>query len=258
MQRRLIPFVLCASLLAGCQPPVVEAVVTPPPPAEAERGRTLGNAQPGLTVQGTATLQVEPDVADVRMELSATAKTPQAAAKALRVKQESMRANLLAQEVDDEDLTVSTLVLQPQHRWNQHTNVQEVIGYQASLSVVACTDTFDRVPAIVEAGARAGVTSSSTSFRSTKMPELKRQVRAKAIVAAQAKAAQFAEALDIGEMTVVMVNESEGGEAWTTYGFGRSTPVANVAMGGAGEPWAPVRAAALPLTLTVTVGYALG
>lgn len=247
---------MAAVLLAGCQPPVVEAHFVPP---ATEREPSPPDASPGgLTVSGTATLQVEPDIADVSLELSARGKTPEAATKTLRAQQTSMRANLQAEGVQDDDVTVSALQLTPQYRWEgtvASTQRQVLTGYVASLRVVVSTEAFEDVPAIVDAGAKAGVTNSSTAFRSTQMVTLKREVRAMALEAAKDKAEQFQTALSIASMHVHSVSEAQGGRAWSAYGFGTDNAVANVQAQALGDPAAPVHAATLPLTLTVTVGY---
>ena len=58
---------------------------------------------------------------------------------------------------------------------------------QASITVTICTGEFDRVGEIMETAAAAGVTQMSTNFRSTKLEELKKQVRDMALQAAKDK-----------------------------------------------------------------------
>jgi len=246
----------------GCQPPVVEAHIEPRRGHCETAESSGGDAKPGnLTVTGTATLQVTPNIADVTLELTATAPNPRAAVAKLRTREEAMRKNLGDEGMTTEDIAVSTLDLGPTSRWDAPRQRQVSTGYEARLRVTVETEDFSQIPAVLEAGANAGVTTSSTTFRNTEMTELKRQVRDMALDAAKAKARQFQGSLELGVMRVVSVSEAPSGMAWSAYGLGfgfdNAIATANVsAIAGAAS--APVHAQTLPLQLTVTVGYALG
>lgn len=208
---------------------------------------------------GTATLEVTPNVADVALELSATAPNPRAAVAKLRSREEAMRKNLADEGMAPEDIVVSTLNLNPTSRWDGARQRQIPTGYDARLRVTVATEDFSQIPAIVEAGANAGVTTSSTAFRNSEMTTLKRKVRDMALDAAKAKAAQFQGALELGAMRVVSVSEAPSGMAWSAFGLGfdNAFATANISAA-AGASGGPVHAQTLPLQLTVTVGYALG
>lgn len=244
----------------GCQPPVVEAHIEPKHQHCAE-GVADGPDTPSgnLTVTGTATLKVTPDIADVTLELTAAATSPRAAVAKLRTREEAMRKNLAEEGMAAEDIAVSTLNLHPTSRWDVPRQRQIPTGYEARLHVTVATKDFSQIPAVVEAGANAGVTTSSTTFRNTEMTQLKRRVRDMALDAAKAKAKQFQGSLELDVMRVVSVSEVPSGMAWSAYspGFDNAVFTANIANV-AGAASGPVQAQTLPLQLTVTVGYALG
>lgn len=166
-----------------------------------------------------------------------------------------MRANLEAEGIETDAIAVSTVRLNPTHRWDAHRERNIPTGYDATLSVTATTEDFTTIPAIMEAGAKAGVTRSSTTFSNSELTDLKARVRGMALEAAKAKAAQFSEALELPALRVVSVAESQAGQAWSTYGRAFDNVVANAMDFVPSLPGA-LQAETLPLTLTVTVGYA--
>lgn len=254
-----VPLLATLGLVAtlGCQPPVVEAHIEP----QHERCETADSAcnesKPGsLTVTGTATLEVTPNVADVTLELTATAPSPRAAVAKLRGREEAMRKNLSDEGMAAEDVAVSRLTLGPTSRWDAARERQIPTGYEARLRVSVATEDFAQIPGIVEAGANAGVSTSSTTFRNSEMSALKRQVREMALDAAKAKAQQFGTSLELGHMRVVAVSEAPSGLAWSAYGLDNAVATANIVGFAAAAP-GPVQAETLPLQLTVSIGYEL-
>ncbi|MGH1348689.1 MAG: SIMPL domain-containing protein [Nannocystales bacterium] len=245
--------------LSGCQPPVVQAHIDPHSERCQPSDSGLDDKSGTLTVTGTATLEVTPNVADVTLDLTATAANPRHAVAKLRSREEAMRTNLAEEGMATQDIAVSTLTLSPTSRWDAARQRQIPTGYEARLRVTVATEDFSQIPAVVEAGANAGVTTSTTTFRNTEMSELKRKVRDMALDAAKAKARQFQGALELEGMRVVAVSEAPSGMAWSAYGLGFDNAIvtANVA-GVAGPSGGAVQAQALPLQLTVTIGYALG
>lgn len=243
---------------AGCQPPVVEAHIAPTPPASPTPDAEQDKPRPGsLSVTGHATLDVTPDTADIKLDLSSLANSPRAAVAKLRKSEAAMRANLEAEGIESDEVVVSMINLAPKHRWDVHRERQILLGYEATLCVTVSTKDFVEIPAIIEAGAKAGVTQSSTRFRSTEMTALKRRVREMALDAAKAKAEQFRESLDFELARVTSVGETQAGAAWSTYGLNLDNITANATGFVAGAPSA-VQAQTLPLSLTVAISYELG
>ncbi len=245
------------TMLCACQPgppPVVEAHFAPDESCTADEDSTPGT----LSVSGTATLEVTPDIADVRMDLTSQARTPSAAAATLRKRESKMRASLDEQGVGTDQVTVSTLSLQPKTRWDANRELNVLVGYQASMAVTVSTSDFDRIPAVIEASAEAGVTSVATQFRSTKLPELKAKVRDMALRAAKSKTDQFTGALDMTIAGVRQVAEAPTGAGWTAYGRTLDNFVANNAeFAVVPSTLTEIRPETHPLTLTVNITYEL-
>lgn len=151
-----------------------------------------------------------------------------------------------------EDIKVSTLSLSPVY--GEYPHYDRITGYAASLSVTASTTTFDLVAEMMEAGAGAGVTQMWTSFRSTKLPELKVKVREMALAAAKDKARQIADTLGAPMVRVVAVAETPGGNPY--YWNGGAVPNAVGTVEGRSD--VQLQPTTQELNLTITITWELG
>ena len=135
---------------------------------------------------------------------------------------------------------------------------RRIVGYSATLSVTASLRDFDLAPAVLDAAASAGARRLNTSFRSSEMPALKKRVREMALKAAKDKAKQIEEALDLGSLSVMSVNESPTGQGWGYWyqspWLANAVAVANPAQVATGAFAPEIQ----PLTLTVNITYMIG
>ena len=200
-----------------------------------------------LSVSGTSTLQVLPDVVDVHMTLQAEKSRPAQAISELRSRREALIPALKSHGLDNADIKVSYLSMNPVYNYK----TGQVRAYQASINVTASVRDFDRVGPIMEAGAVAKVTRMHSTFRSTQMSELKKKVRDMALTAAQDKAQQMAAALDVAIGPVQTISENQTGSAWSYR------PVVANSMDFAQPQANAVQPSLQPLTLTVNVVYQL-
>lgn len=205
----------------------------------------------GITVTGTATLEVVPDCADLRMTLTAEASRPGAAAKAVRARQATV-ATQLAALAHKPDVTLSYVSVSPLYE----EKTGRIRAYQAAISLTVSTTDFDQVAELMEVGALAGGTQMSTSFRTKDMTGLKAKVRDQALAAVKAKAEQTGKALGVKLGRIVSISEDVG----TPWGY-RGNLANNVQSYEAAPPsddgTPTLRPDAEKLTLTVTVGYEL-
>jgi uncharacterized protein YggE len=240
------PLVLAALVtsVAACgRPP---QIITLPSTAEVEK--------PGqMVVNGTATLEVSPDCADLTMTLSADGARPGVATKSVQAKERDLVAALGKLGVEAADLKLSYLTLNPIYDPNPSGWAQlSIHTYRAEITVTATTHKFDQIGAIMEAGAEAGSSSMSSQFRRSDLAELKKQVREMALTAAKAKAQQTATALGIKLGRIVSVGENVNGSMWGNAYFPQvanemRTANAGITLGGTLQP----------LTLDITIGFEL-
>lgn len=238
-----IPTPLLALVLAtaACgRSPAPTAITVAAAPATAE-------PRAGITVTGTATMEVVPDVADLRMTLTAEASRPGAAAKAVRARQAEVTKQLAAL-VSKPDVTLSYVSVNPLY----DEKSGRLRAYQAAITMNLSTGDFDQVAELMEVGAQAGGTQMSTSFRTRDVTGLKAKVRDQALAAVKAKAEQTAKGLGVKLGAIVSISEDTG------LPWGSQTANIQAYMPAPADT-APtgLRPDAQTMTLTITVGYQL-
>ncbi|MDB4954651.1 MAG: hypothetical protein JWO36_2220 [Myxococcales bacterium] len=242
MKKTLASLLLATSLMTGCHDRVI--AIHEPSASEIER--------PGqMTVQGSATLEVSPDCADLTITLDSEATRPGGASQQVGAKQAALIEALSKIGVAITDVKLSTLSLDPVfEQTDKGVMLAKVHGYRAQIVVTATTRDFTKIPDVMDAAAQAGSSTMSSNFRRSDLSVLKKQVRDMALAAAKDKAQQTANALGIKLGRVIAVNENQGGMMWSNQYFPSNAMAvqdAHAALGGTLQP----------LTLDVTVGYEL-
>lgn len=248
LKNTLARFAIAASLLAvpACADRGAPQIIAVPSVEHPERPG-------GMTVTGTAVLDVSPDCADLTMTIVGEGARPGQATAAVQKQQQELVAALKKLGVEGADLKLSYLRLDPVYaQTSLGIQTQRITGYRAEVTVTATTKRFELVGPIMEAGANAGASSMSSQFRRSDLPELKKQVRDLALKAAKEKAAQTAKALGIELGRIISVAEAPNGSMWSNAYFPQ---VANeaIARPSAGVLGGPLQS----LTLDVTIGYEL-
>lgn len=244
LKRTLASLVLASSLFA-CS----DRVIAIPAPTS-----LTAPVPGGMTITGTATLEVSPDCADITMTIEVPGPRPGVATTGAQEKQQAIVDALKKLGLEASDIKLSTLTMNPVYEWVTNRSVFK--GYHAAITITATTKQFDKIGPIMEAGSNAGATAMSTQFRRSDIAELKKKVRTMALTAAKEKAKQTADALDIKVGRVVNVAENAGGMMWSSAYFPQVANAMEVnvaprsvadALGGALQP----------LTLDVTIVYEL-
>lgn len=208
-----------------------------------------------MTVTGTATIQISPDCADLTMTLTGDAMRPGAAVDKVTAQEKVLVASLKKLGLEEADLKLSTLGIEPVYEWIGNSNVFK--GYAARITLTATTRRFELIASIMEAGADAGVKQMSSQFRRSDLDELKAQVREKALVAARTKAKQTADVLGIHLGRVAAVSEGSSSYLYANAYF-PAARVANVTEAIDNSSPVALGAELQPLTIDVTVSYQLG
>jgi uncharacterized protein len=217
-----------------------------------------------MMVNGSAQMEIRPDTADVTLTLTTSASTAKAASRGIADKQASLVTAMNALDVDTAELHISQVTLAPYtvetRGWGPPRRVET--AYTATITITATTRKFDRVAAMLEAGAKAGVTQMSTQFRRSDIVDLKKKVRLMALQVAREKAETTAKTLDIALGDITAVAETPGGQMWTSSYFSRSINYSANAVEQAPLPGASdveaIGGATQTLTLEVNIGYELG
>ena len=246
MKKLLAPLVLVG--LIGCSDRTPQIIAVP-------QTQQAPVVQPGaMTVQGTATLDVSPDCADMTMTLTADGARPGIAASALAGKQKAVIEALKKLGLESSAMKISHVTLDPIYRHWPHE--LKVATYRAQITITATTKKFELVADMMETAAHGGASSVSTAFRRSDLPELKKKVREMALKAAREKAELTARTLGIDLGRVTTVAEIPAGHMWRSQYFPNyvanatnNAPAANTeALGGSSQT----------LSLDITISYELG
>ncbi|MCB9748396.1 MAG: SIMPL domain-containing protein [Myxococcales bacterium] len=246
----LAPWILAGAgfVLALCL-----AVTNQPRPCASTPIITSTQAEaPHLLVNGIATIEVVPDVLDVTVQLALERASPRDAVQALRAEQDALIAALNADGFSGESLRVSHSGVSPVYETIAGTS--RIRGFEASVSLVICVQDFDRVGEVLERVAGFELRHLSTHFRSTKIAEKKRELRAMALEAARAKAEQSATLMGVQLAEVLSIEETQRNDSPGWGSLANFAANEYVATGASAEPSMP---GAVSLSLAVEVGYAL-
>jgi len=147
----------------------------------------------GVTAFGSTLLRVDPDYASLRFAVTRVAAKPKDAFDDARANAEKVRDAIRALRVPDRDVRSSDLSLAEEYAgYNQD---RKMIGFRASVTFHAIVRDFAIVEAVLVAVVDAGADRVySVHHKTSKLRELRKAARARAVEAARAKAEQYAAA----------------------------------------------------------------
>jgi uncharacterized protein len=202
-----------------------------------------GDVQRAITVTGTGIVKAVPDVADVSLGVSATAKSARAARAAADAEMTRVIAVLKARGIAAADIQTSQVSLSPSFG----PRGLRVIGYTATNTVDARIRHLDQAGAIVAATAAAGANEMSGP---TLTVSDENAVYERALKAAVANARVHAEAIASasGDTLGELRSATEGSE---------SSPIPLEASAKADSAATPIEAGTLEIQATVTAVFEL-
>lgn len=196
-------------------------------------GLVLGNAAGAaeapdrfVAVDGRATVTALPDVATIRMGISARAADVDSARR--DVVDGTRRFLEFADDQGIEETKIQTfgLSVQPQYRWNRDEERQEFVGYIVSRQIVVELEELDKLGAVMEGAVSTGVNEvQPPELRRSDERELRRRALADATQDARANAERIAGSLGARLGAVRSVSSSN-----VVVPDPRSFRVANMAM----------------------------
>jgi uncharacterized protein YggE len=207
-----------------------------------------------IAVSGTGRIVLSPDTADLRLGVSATAKTVKAARSLAATSMTAVIASLKKLGIADKDIQTTTLSLQPVYDYSYNTNPPRLTGYNLSNAIAVTVRDLDKLGDAIDNALAAGATSlDGVSFRVADQTAAEAQARQAAMIDAKAKAKTLADAAGISIGGVASISETVAPVPYPIYyGFGA-----------AGAPSAkdvqtPVQAGSTEVTVTVAVVYLIG
>lgn len=201
-----------------------------------------------ITVNGSATVFVEPDTAIVSLGARAEAATGAEAMSEINASSQGLTEALIDAGIAEEDIQTS--------RINLHTKTDdrgEVTGYEASLSVSVTIRDIDAVGATIDAaqqGAGSGFTISGVTFTIADPEAALEQARIDAGADARRRAEQYAEGVGFSLGYVVSVTEYSSSEP-------RMVPADEAAVMDMAEAGPSISPGQLDITVEITVSFSI-
>lgn len=210
-------------------------------------------AEHTIAVAGTGRIVLSPDTADLRLGVSATAKTVKAARSLAATSMIAVIASLKELGIADADIQTTTLSLQPVYDYSANTNPPRLTGYQLSNAVVVTIRDLDKLGDAIDDALAAGATSlDGVSFRVADQTAAEQQARKAAMDEAKAKATTLASAAGISISGVASISESVAPVPYPIYyGYGMAGAPGKDAS-------TPVMAGSTEIIVTVSVVYLIG
>ena len=208
---------------------------------------------PAITVQGTAEVRVDPEVATVRLGVVAQGPSAQAAQERASRTAAAILAAVRALGVPASAVQTSNLSLEPLYPNNPRQPDQEpkIVGYQATNTVAVRLDSsaaMDKVGPVIDAGLHAGANRvDGVDFGLRDEGPAQARALAQAVAQARQKAQAIAAALNVHLGEVLAAEEGGGGEVvprFAPQSFAKSAAVAT-----------PVAAGQIAVSATVTLRY---
>ena len=206
-----------------------------------------------ISVTGTGRVVISPDVADLRVGVSATKPTVKAAREAAAESMTRVVAALKKLGIADADIQTTTLSLQPIYDYSNGNNPPRLTGYQLQNAVAVTVRDLDKVGDAIDDLLAAGATTfDGVSFRVEDPAKAEAIAREAAMAQAKAKAETLAKGAGVSIGGVASISETASPVPYPVY-------YARDAIGGAAAPDksvpTPVQNGTNEVTVTVAVSF---
>lgn len=205
-------------------------------------------APAAVTVTGTATLDVIPDIARLVVSIQTTGQTASEAESLDATAVDSVMSRIERAGIASSDIKTLGVQLWPQYDYRSSPPV--LTGFTASQTLQVTIHDLRRIGAVIDAAVAGGATSvQGISYDISDRSAASAQALAKAVADAQTKARAMANAAGARLGSVVSISDIES----TPYAF----PIFRAAAASAGPSGTQVSPPDVQLTVSVTVGWSI-
>lgn len=190
---------LLALVALGCQPKT-EVTVSP-----------TGEFTGGISVSGTGTVTVVPDIAILQLGVEVTSDTVGDARDEAAEAMDRVRASLVDHGVDDDDIRTTSFNIYPQYDFRSEQ--RRLIGFTVNNEIAVTVREIDEAGEILDDAIRAGGDAtrvSSISFSVDDPDAVLDEARTEAMEDARKRAETLAEAAGVSVGDPISINESGG------------------------------------------------
>ena len=213
-----------------------------PTPVQSPLARTI-------TVIGSGCVTVHPDLADLRLGVSVTEPTPEAARQASARAMNEVIARLKALGIADRDLQTSIVSVSPAYDYSSNTNPPRLAGYTITNLIAVVVRDIERVGDAIDASLAFGATTvDQITFRVEDPSAAERQAREAAMTDAKGRAETLASAAGVSITGVAAIVEAGAALPYPT-------PFAEMAKMAGRDASTPIEAGMNEVAATVTVTY---
>lgn len=199
-----------------------------------------------ITVQGSAQLYADPDIAYITANATVRASTISQAQEQVDAIIGQATKNLLALGIADEDIVTDSYSYYPNYTYD--TVIPELINYQANHTLRVTCRSLDKLSNVIDALTKGGMAEiHGISYDVSNRPELYRQALVMAMAAAKSKAELMAQSEGMSIAALQSVKENSG---YADYSVNASYDMATPKASGAG-----IRTGSVTVSATVTSVY---
>jgi uncharacterized protein YggE len=202
-----------------------------------------------ITVPGEGRVRVRPDLADLRVGISLTEQSVQAARTAGALALQGVLSRLRTLGIKDHDIQTSIISMTPGYDYSDR-NPPRLVGYALTNTVSVVIRDLERVGDVIDGALTSGATTlDSIAFRVADPGPAEREARELAVADARARAETLAAAAGVSIAGVAAINE--GGAAIPFEGFSAVRSMA------AKDAATPVEAGMNEISIAVTVTFTI-
>ncbi len=188
------------------------------PYGDAQEYNTIENSHPTIHVKGEAVIKTIPDEAVINFGVSSEARKLAVAYKDNTSKMNSIISAIKSVGIDKKDIKTSSYDVVPVYPRNEkgHQIPGSPVSFKVSQQLMVKVRDTSKTGDIIDRAIKDGTNIfQSIQFRSSKIDELRKEVKIQAAKNAKAKAGLYAEALGVSLGRLLKVNESESRPAPT-------------------------------------------
>jgi uncharacterized protein len=209
-------------------------------------------AEHTISVSGTGSIVISPDIADLRLGVTSAGKTVEAVRSANATAMTAVIASLKKLGIADRDIQTTILSLSPMYDYSTSTNPPRLTGYSLFNAVAVTIRDLETVGEAVDGAIAAGATSlDSITFRVADQAAAEKQARQAAMAEAKSKAQTLATAAGVSITGVSSISETVAPIPYPVY-YGAAAALP------APDARTPVQPGSNEVSVTVAVVYAIG
>jgi hypothetical protein len=203
---------LAIGLAGGLLAAVIARPAIGPSPALAADPTTPEHT---ISVSGTGSVLVSPDLADLRIGVSITRPTVEEARATAATAMNGVLGALRKLGIADADLRTSMVSLQPVYDYSRDGSAPRITGYNLSNMVVATIRNLDRLSDAIDDSMAAGATTmDGITFRVADPAAAEARARRDAVAQARTRAQTLASAAGVSLGDVASISESSSGGSY--------------------------------------------